>query len=509
MDAATRCRRPGPEGAGGSGERGPTCRLHATPSPSSTSAAGRGNVLPKSLADPTVAALGPVSPTGPPPQFTQRDELLERYTGTSSPTSSGPQSGARRKAHRPCRSRARCRSSQRLAARRRPGMAPTITSPDGPSAGASDPKRCELPVDNTVRAEEDGVDRKVPVCRATTSLTRRPPVRGCPAARSKRGRQQHAGQAAVHGLTYAAEFLGEPDKVSPEMQAEAIEAQCKLKGWELVDLIVERGRSAGEGKKRPGLDRARKLIRTGTARAGGVEDRPVLAVGAGLRRDPRRASPPRRRLVSVTESFDTSNAMGRAMLQITMVFAELERARIVPRRGLAGLPGQAGRHADDEGDPRLPASRRATVAGRADGADRQTGRRDPPRDRQPQRCGGLPARLRPPEVSVSGAVFAVVADARRWPLRRRCLRPRGMAGTHRRGDARSSPRPLRRSRRVNKGRPASQRWLLTSIAMCGAPDCGLPMGAGQATPAAIYRCAGSQTVPDGPAVRAADSSRRA
>ena len=44
-------------------------------------------------------------------------------------------------------------------------------------------------------------------------------------------------------------------------------------------------------------------------------------------------------------------------------------------------------------------------------------------------------------------------------------------------------------RRVNKGRPASQRWLLTSIAMCGAPDCGLPMGAGQATPAAMYRCA--------------------
>src|SRR3954454_12976533 len=39
----------------------------------------------------------------------------------------------------------------------------TITSPDGPSAGASDPERCELPVDNTVRAEEDGGDRKVPI----------------------------------------------------------------------------------------------------------------------------------------------------------------------------------------------------------------------------------------------------------------------------------------------------------------------------------------------------------
>src|SRR5215217_8698869 len=62
---------------------------------------------------------------------------------------------------------------------------------------------------------------------------------------------------------YARVSVDAPDKVSPEMQAKAIETQCKLKGWELVELIVERGRSAGEGKKRPGLDRARKLIRTG------------------------------------------------------------------------------------------------------------------------------------------------------------------------------------------------------------------------------------------------------
>ena len=49
------------------------------------------------------------------------------------------------------------------------------------------------------------------------------------------------------------------------MQTEAIEAYCKGKGWDLVDIIVERGKSAGEGKKRPGLDRARKMIRTGEA----------------------------------------------------------------------------------------------------------------------------------------------------------------------------------------------------------------------------------------------------
>jgi DNA invertase Pin-like site-specific DNA recombinase len=50
-------------------------------------------------------------------------------------------------------------------------------------------------------------------------------------------------------------------KLSPELQSDAIEAWCNLKDWELLDTIVERGRSAGERKKRPGLDRVRKMIR--------------------------------------------------------------------------------------------------------------------------------------------------------------------------------------------------------------------------------------------------------
>src|SRR3954454_9438098 len=96
---------------------------------------------------------------------------------------------------------------------------------------------------------------------------------------------------------YARVSVDAPDKVSPEMQAEAIEAQCKLKGWELVDLIVERGRSAGEGKKRPGLDRARKLIRTG--KASGLVVWKIDRCSRSVRdfaEIPRRASPPRRRV---------------------------------------------------------------------------------------------------------------------------------------------------------------------------------------------------------------------
>jgi hypothetical protein len=38
--------------------------------------------------------------------------------------------------------------------------------------------------------------------------------------------------------------------VSPEIQAEAIEQLCAAKGWKLVHLEVERGRSAGTGKTR-------------------------------------------------------------------------------------------------------------------------------------------------------------------------------------------------------------------------------------------------------------------
>ena len=290
---------------------------------------------------------------------------------------------------------------------------------------------------------------------------------------------------------YARVSVDAPDKVSPEMQAEAIEAQCKLKGWELVDLIVERGRSAGEGKKRPGLDRARKLIRTGKATGLVVwkidrcsrSVRDFAEILAELRDHDAD-------FVSVTESFDTSNAMGRAMLQITMVFAELERARMGERaaawqayrakqggtpttRAILGYRRVDGQLLLDEqtapivkqaveilletgslsaaagflrdcGHPKYLSAARSllsspTLAGgrSVDGVFV---------------AGGWPALI---DVATHEAVLAIFADPRR----------------------------------VNKGRPASQRWLLTSIAMCGAPGCGLPMGAGQATPAAMYRCA--------------------
>src|SRR4051794_8909769 len=73
----------------------------------------------------------------------------------------------------------------------------------------------------------------------------------------------HAEPKRVVG--YARVSVDTENKVSPEMQADAIANYCQLKGWELVDTVIERGKSAGEGKKRPGLDRARKVIRKGEA----------------------------------------------------------------------------------------------------------------------------------------------------------------------------------------------------------------------------------------------------
>src|SRR5829696_10099412 len=90
----------------------------------------------------------------------------------------------------------------------------------------------------------------------------------------------------------------------------------------------ERGRSAGTGKKRPGLDHVRKMIRCGEADvvvvwkldrcSRSVHDFSVLL--EELRHEDAG-------FVSCTESFDTSDPMGEAMVQITMVFAQLERAR--------------------------------------------------------------------------------------------------------------------------------------------------------------------------------------
>jgi DNA invertase Pin-like site-specific DNA recombinase len=133
-------------------------------------------------------------------------------------------------------------------------------------------------------------------------------------------------------IGYVRVSVDRDDKVSPEMQADAIRAYCAGHGLHLVEMIEERGRSAGEGKRRPGLDRARKILRSG--QADGIVvwkiDRCSRSVKdfSNLLAELQEAGVD---FISATESFDTSSPIGRAMVQITMVFAELERGRAVER----------------------------------------------------------------------------------------------------------------------------------------------------------------------------------
>jgi DNA invertase Pin-like site-specific DNA recombinase len=123
------------------------------------------------------------------------------------------------------------------------------------------------------------------------------------------------------------------EKVSPEIQTDQITAFCERRDWDLIEIFVERGKSAGEGKKRPGLDAARQAIRAGRATGLVVAkmdraSRSVLDFGLLLAELRDLGAD----FTSVAESeFDTSTAIGRAMVQVTMVFAELERERAAER----------------------------------------------------------------------------------------------------------------------------------------------------------------------------------
>jgi len=122
------------------------------------------------------------------------------------------------------------------------------------------------------------------------------------------------------------------DKISPAAQETSIRNYAESKGWELVDVVVERGRSAGQGKKRPKFDRLMDDVDAGAYDA---------LIAFRLDRVSRstvdfapmweRLSAGGCDLVSINEQFDTTTAIGRAMLQIIIVFAELERASVVER----------------------------------------------------------------------------------------------------------------------------------------------------------------------------------
>jgi DNA invertase Pin-like site-specific DNA recombinase len=118
------------------------------------------------------------------------------------------------------------------------------------------------------------------------------------------------------------------EELSTDSQRRTIAEYCDSHGMTLIDVEEERGRSAfknGGRQRRPGLDRALELIENGGADVLIVWrlDRFVRS-GAHFAKVWERLEAADGDFVSVAEQFDTTTAMGRAMLRIAVVFAELE-----------------------------------------------------------------------------------------------------------------------------------------------------------------------------------------
>jgi DNA invertase Pin-like site-specific DNA recombinase len=119
------------------------------------------------------------------------------------------------------------------------------------------------------------------------------------------------------------------EETSTATQEERIRAYCLAHGWEVVDVIVEPGRSAYKASRssRPGFGKAMALVTAGAAdvlvvwkldRACRDTVDTLLLVdelaGYGAQ------------FVSVTEGFDTSTATGRMILTVLAALAEMESA---------------------------------------------------------------------------------------------------------------------------------------------------------------------------------------
>lgn len=122
------------------------------------------------------------------------------------------------------------------------------------------------------------------------------------------------------------------DNYSIEEQTERIKAFCKAKGWTLLHIYTDGGYSGGN-TNRPALQKMLEAIKRGEAAAVVVykldrlsrsqKDTLTLIEDSFLSHNTD--------FISINENFDTSTPLGRAMIGILSVFAQLEKDQITER----------------------------------------------------------------------------------------------------------------------------------------------------------------------------------
>ena len=144
--------------------------------------------------------------------------------------------------------------------------------------------------------------------------------------------------------------------IGPEVQIAALEAEARQRGWNL-DLRREDAASAKSLRNRPVLAAALADLKAGRAQALAVSkvDRLSRSVAdfARILDDSERQG---WGVVALDLGVDTTTITGRAMAQVTVVFAEMERRRIAERTrdAMAMLPDDVRDRMRNGGRPRAP-----------------------------------------------------------------------------------------------------------------------------------------------------------
>jgi site-specific DNA recombinase len=113
------------------------------------------------------------------------------------------------------------------------------------------------------------------------------------------------------------------DSTSPQRQRQRIERLCADREWELVQVFSDIDVSAFNGKKRPAFNRMMSSLSDVDAVVFWRLDRLSRSV-AEFARILEQTQAAAVQLVSTDQPIDTSSAMGKAFVQISSVFAELE-----------------------------------------------------------------------------------------------------------------------------------------------------------------------------------------